>query len=291
MNPTAALADIVLPVNTQWEREGLRVGFDVTPEAAALVQLRPQAVPSAGESRSDTWIVFQLAERLGFGGDFWNGDIDAAYRHHLAPSGVTLDALRARPQGVSVVLAPRKRGYAEREGAGFRGFATPTRLVELYSEQLLAHGALPAPDATGPGDGAPRGYPLVLTCAKLPHYCHSQHRDIPSLRRRMPDPLIEIHPDTARRRGLADGAWAKLATSGGTARLRVKLNSALDPAVVCAQYGWWAANAATGHAATPIAGAGTANSTAVVDDAMVDPVSGSVSHRGIACEVSADGAA
>jgi anaerobic selenocysteine-containing dehydrogenase len=34
MNPTAALADIVLPVNTQWEREGLRVGFDVTPEGA-----------------------------------------------------------------------------------------------------------------------------------------------------------------------------------------------------------------------------------------------------------------
>jgi anaerobic selenocysteine-containing dehydrogenase len=106
----------------------------------------------------------------------------------------------------------------------------------------------------------------------------------------MPDPLIEIHPDTARSRGLADGAWATLATRGGTARLRVKLNRALDPAVVCAQYGWWAANAATGHAATPIAGAGTANSTAVVDDAMVDPISGSVTHRGLACEVRADSA-
>jgi anaerobic selenocysteine-containing dehydrogenase len=290
MNPTAALADIVLPVNTQWEREGLRVGFDVTPEAAALVQLRPQAVPSAGESRSDAWIVFQLAQRLGFGADFWNGDIDAGYRHHLAPSGISLEALRARPEGIAVALAPRFRRYAERGDAGFHGFDTPTRLVELYSEQLLAHGALPAHDA-GTANATQGDYPLVLTSAKLPHYCHSQHRDIPSLRRRMPDPLLEMHPETARARGIADGAWALVSTRGGRARLRVKLNAALDPAVVCAQYGWWAASDATGHTGYPIAGMGSANSTAVVDDGAIDPISGSVTHRGIACDVAADAAA
>ncbi len=290
LNPTAALADIVLPVNTQWEREGLRVGFDVTPEAAALVQLRPQAVPSAGESRSDAWIVFQLAQRLGFGADFWNGDLDAAYRHHLAPSGVSLEMLRARPQGVSVALAPRFRRYAEEGPTGFRGFDTPTRLIELYAEQLLAHGALPSHDERN-ASAMQGSYPLILTCAKVPHYCHGQHRDIPSLRRRMPDPLIEIHPETARARGIADGGWALVSTRGGDARLRAKLNAALDRTVVCAQYGWWAASAATGHAAYPIAGAGAANSTLAVDDDAVDPISGSVTHRGIACEVVADGAA
>jgi len=286
LNPTASFADIVLPVGTQWEREGLRVGFDVTPEAAALVQLRAQAVPGRGESRSDAWIVFQLAQRLGFGADFWDGDLDAGYRHHLAPSGVTLEALRARPEGIAVALAPRYRRYAEPAGDGFRGFDTPCGLVELYSEELLAYGALPAHD---PGPPASAAYPLVLTCAKVPHFCHGQHRDIPSLRRRMPDPLLEIHPAAAQARGLGEGAWAQVATRGGTARLRVKLNPALAPDVVCAQYGWWAASDATGHRADPIFGADAANSTRTIDDAPEDPVSGSVTHRGLPCEVSADG--
>lgn len=37
MSPTVAHADIVLPVNTAWEREGLRTDFGVSQEADGLV--------------------------------------------------------------------------------------------------------------------------------------------------------------------------------------------------------------------------------------------------------------
>ena len=37
-----------------------------------------------GEARSDLEIVFALATRLGLGEHFWDGDIDAAWRHQLA---------------------------------------------------------------------------------------------------------------------------------------------------------------------------------------------------------------
>jgi len=70
MNPTAELADIVLPVATPFEREGLKIGFDVSPAAQSLVQLRRRVVEPRGEARSDTDIVFDLAGRLGLGAHF-----------------------------------------------------------------------------------------------------------------------------------------------------------------------------------------------------------------------------
>ncbi len=61
MNPTAELADVVLPVATPFEREALKIGFDVSAEAQSLVQLRQPVVEPRGESRADTEIVFDLA--------------------------------------------------------------------------------------------------------------------------------------------------------------------------------------------------------------------------------------
>ncbi len=50
LNPTAEMADIVLPVSGPWEHEALRIGFDVSPEAQELVQLRPQMIPRQGDA-------------------------------------------------------------------------------------------------------------------------------------------------------------------------------------------------------------------------------------------------
>jgi anaerobic selenocysteine-containing dehydrogenase len=112
LTPTAALADVVLPVASAWEREGLRVGFGPTAEGEGLIQLRAPVVTPRGESRSDTWIVCELAKRLGLGAEFFDGDEDAGHRFALAPSGVTLEALRASPEGVRVPLETRYRKYA-----------------------------------------------------------------------------------------------------------------------------------------------------------------------------------
>jgi anaerobic selenocysteine-containing dehydrogenase len=104
MNPTAELADIVLPVASCFEREALRFGFEISAEAQSLVQLRQPVVPPPGEARSDADNIFDLAVRLGLGEHFWNGDVEAAYRHRLAPSGLSLEALRAEPRGIRVPL-------------------------------------------------------------------------------------------------------------------------------------------------------------------------------------------
>ena len=91
LSPTADLADIVLPAATPFEVEGLRIGFEISQEAQSLVQRRRPVHAPLGEARSDLEIVFALATRLGLGAQFWDGDIDAAWRHQLEPSGITLE--------------------------------------------------------------------------------------------------------------------------------------------------------------------------------------------------------
>jgi anaerobic selenocysteine-containing dehydrogenase len=289
MSPTAEMADIVLPVASPFETEALALGFEVSPEARSLVQLRQPLVRPRGEARSDTRIIFDLATRLGLGEHFWNGDIDAAHRHQLEPSGVSLESLRADPAGLRVPLTVRYRKFAEATNGVARGFKTPTRKIELFSETLAEHGYPPLPTAPEPhapsGSTAISPYPLTLTCAKSTWYCESQHRSLPSLRRRSPDPLVEMHPQAARDRGIADGAWVRIQTANGSVRARAKLNESLAPDVVCGQHGWWQACAEIGAPGYDPFSEEGANLNLLIRHEPSDPVGGCVAHRSCACDV------
>jgi anaerobic selenocysteine-containing dehydrogenase len=291
MNPTAELADVVLPVATPFEREALKLGFDVSPEAQELIQLRRPAAVPRGEARGDTEIVFDLACRLGLGEAFWDGDIDAAYREQLGPSGVALETLRANPSGVRVPLQVRHRKYAEERDGVPVGFATPTRKVELFSQRFRDHGHAPIPEyaeplvgpATRP-DLAAR-FPLVLTCTKSASFCESQHRGLPSLRKRARDPEVELHPDAAAARGIAEGDWVAIETPEGSVRARARLNDALDPRVACGQHGWWQACPQIGAPGYDPFVAEGANLNLVIGNGAIDPIGGSVPHRSYLCEI------
>jgi anaerobic selenocysteine-containing dehydrogenase len=294
MNPTAELADIVLPVASPFEREALKIGFEVSPDAQSLVQLRRRVVEAPGEARSDTEIVFDLACRLGLGDHFWHGDVEAAYRHQLGPSGVSLEALRENPGGVRVPLQTRYRKYAEEQDGVPKGFATPTRKIEIYSELFAQHGYPPLPDYEEPLVGPvsqPRHaerYPLILTCAKDTLFCESQHRGLPGLRRRAPDPEVELHPAAAAERGIRAGDWVSVETPEGGFRARARLNDNLERRVICGQHGWWQACPEIGAPGyDPFAPDGASFNLAI-GNAAFDPISGSVPHRAYLCQVRGD---
>jgi anaerobic selenocysteine-containing dehydrogenase len=291
MTPTAEVADIVLPVASAFEREALKFGFEISPEAQSLVQLRPAVVPPRGQARSDTDIIFDLAVRLGLGAQFWEGDVDAAYRHQLKPSGIPLEDLRAHPEGIRVPLSVAYRKHAEPAANGHpNGFPTPSRRVEFWSETLRAGGYAPVPEfvappgLTGRSDLAAR-YPLLLTCAKPTVFCQTQHRALPSLRRKAMDPEIELHPDAAAARGIGAGDWVRLQTATGAMRARAHLNPALDPRVVVGQHGWWqASREADAPGYDPFSADGS-NFNLTIDPSVRDPISGTISHRASRCEV------
>ncbi len=291
MTPTATHADIFLPVNTPWEREALKTNFVVDQSASARVQLRQQVIESRGESRSDAWIAFELAKRLGLAEHFWNGDIEGGYREILEPSGISVEALRAQPSGIDRALKTQYRKYRGGGDAPPRGFATPSRRVELYSETFLRHGYPPLPEFVEPAMGpiarpdVAQKFPLILTDSKSPHYLHSQFRHVAKLRRSERDPRIDMHPETAAARGVADGDWVELVTPHGRARMRARFVDSIDPRVVLARVGWWQACddlSLEGYDAEADDGA---NLNRAIGNDDYDPIGGCVPHKSYLCEI------
>ena len=287
-NPTARHADYLLPARTPWEREGLRIGFEISPRAMEQVQLRRALVlpPPGNLARSDLEIVFALATRLGLGAQFFDGDLDRAQDHVLAPIGLPMAQLRAQPAGVRVPLPQVERAYRERLPDGrVAGFRTPSRRVELHSDRFARAGIAPVPQWVAPACGADTGYPLTLCNAKSGYYCQSQHRALPSLRLREPEPLARLHPELARRHTIAAGDWIDVRTARGSARYRAELDATVADGTVLASFGWWQGCDELGLPAVDPLAPGHANPNALIDAARLDGPSGSAPLRSLPCAI------
>jgi anaerobic selenocysteine-containing dehydrogenase len=83
-------------------------------------------------------------------------------------------------------------------------------------------------------------YPLLLiTGARFRYMFHSEYRQLKSVRKITPDPLVEIHPETASKLGISDGDWVYIETSRGRVKQKAKVTSGTHPRIVSAQHHWW----------------------------------------------------
>jgi anaerobic selenocysteine-containing dehydrogenase len=279
-------ADVILPAATCWEREALMPSFEMAEDTLNWAQLRPAVVKPLHESRSDTEIIFDLAKRLGLSEQFFNGDIDAALNYQLAPSGISVQQLKEHPVGLRSNVRTRHKKHTETDAHSGRrrGFDTPTGKIEIYSTIFASADYSPLPKFKQRLDDN-EAFPLTLTFFRDIHFCDEQHRNVPRLRRAVPEPFLEIHPRTAEARGIADGEWIFVETPSGKVKLKAKFNESLHPTVVATVYGWWQACQElklNGHDAFTGNGA---NSNLLIPNADVDPISASVAHRGQQCRV------
>lgn len=292
MTPTAQLCDYVLPATSFLEMDHLVGGFRHRVEARSHVQYRRRAVDPLAERRSDTWIVFELARRMGFGDDFWDGDVEAARAYQMEPTGMSLDEIKAHPGGVTLENPRRYRKYAETDGEGRpKGFNNPSGRVELYSHRLAQHGFPPFPEYREPAVSPvsrpeiAAEYPLVLTNAKVTAFIHSQHRSLPSLRKTAPEPAAELHPETAGEHGVEHKQWMFVETPKGAVKVRANLTRRIIPGVVCVQHGWWQACRDLELPGYDPFDPFGANPNGLVDAEHRDPISGSLPHRSFLCRV------
>ena len=68
---------------------------------------------------------------------------------------------------------------------------------------------------------------------------HSEHRMIPWLREKHPDPLVDVHPDTARSLGIRDGDWVYIENDLGRVKRKAKLTLTVHPRTINTVHGWW----------------------------------------------------
>ncbi|MBW1829959.1 MAG: molybdopterin-dependent oxidoreductase, partial [Deltaproteobacteria bacterium] len=238
MTPTAELADLVLPAAHFLETAlPMRAYQRMGPNLNTYILASRRVVDPRGECWDDRKIIFELAKRMGAALP-WD-DVEAFNDWTLEGVGVTFKEIQNRKsQQLSFPVA-----YVKYETNGFK---TPSGKIELYSKTLENLGYDPLPSYLAPFQGqfekgVSEQYPLILIQHRDVHYMHSEFRQIPSIRRGYPEPLIEINPETAKGLGIGDGDILYIETPGfnGHVTGRASFVDGLHPMTISCLSHWW----------------------------------------------------
>ena len=240
MTETAELADIVLPACSFLEKSGVGYVYGVT-TCIPYVLLRKKVIEPIGESWADWKIWTEIGRRMGYGEFFpWETE-EEVIDFFLKPSGLTREQLDTEhPEGAY---------YAEKKYQ-IGKYRTPSGKIEIYSETLAENGYDPLPVYIEPSHSPlstpelAKKFPLILTTgARILQYTHTQLRNVPVLRQAAPEPIAEIHPETAGKYGIADGDMMTVETVKGQIAIKVNTTEDLAPGIVSIPHGWAEANA------------------------------------------------
>jgi anaerobic selenocysteine-containing dehydrogenase len=237
LNPAAvAFADLVLPAAMYPEKDSLYVHYS---QLGAI----NKAVDPPEECRSDAQIILDVGRKVAPRHFPWD-KVQEWLDYRLKPSGMTFADLKEAGS-----LTPRLE-YARHEkgalrGDGSPGFATPSGKIELRSSVLAGAGLedLPYWD-----DCVKRyrlrydreDYPFILTTgARKSYYFCAEGRQVASLRRHQPEPLVNLNSQDALKLGIIEGQEVEISSPFGSCRMNAHLSEAFAPGVVHCDFGWW----------------------------------------------------
>jgi anaerobic selenocysteine-containing dehydrogenase len=269
MTETARLADVVLPGSSFLERADLRNYLQHY--GSTILMLTQKVCEPIGNAMEDWRIWAELGKRMGYGEYFPWADNDALVDELLAPTGISRSELEAHPEGVP---------YAAREFRQYlkEGFDTPSGKVEIYSEALAKMGYDPLPTFEEPRqsrlsrpDLAAR-YPLTMMSYRINAYTGSQYFNLPSARKRAPEPWVDIHPRTAALYGISQGDCVKVESLQGAIEVKARVTEEIPPEMIGVPFGW----------------SGEARSNLLTDDRNCDPLSAFPSFKPL-CRVTKRG--
>ena len=231
--PTTAMADIVLPPAHWTERDDAE---DILMNNYVFCQSK--AVEPVPECRDEKQILVDLAQKMGLEG-YWK-TVKEGLDYRMESIGMTFEEFREKGSfSVPVIY----KGYEKKNG-----FRTPSRSkkVDLYSELMEKQGYPPMPVFEEPPQSPVstpdlyQEYPFILTTGgRNVLYYHSAHRNIPSLKKRSPDPELDLHPDSAKELHIEDGEWVKITTTVGSGEIKARYNEGIHPKVIHAPHGYW----------------------------------------------------
>lgn len=245
MTDTADYADIVLPATSQLEQVDLHKAYGHT-----VLNYNAPAIAPLGECKSNWDVMRLLAAEMGFEEPWLRQDADAVIAEVLAATavdnpaldGITLERLKAEGHvSLNVPDVPFADGH----------FPTMSGKVELYCQFLADQGMDPLPGYAGVhDDGAAEGgelngrFPpnegLNLITPAAHHFVTSSLANQPGLLRREGEPFVEIHPQDAAAREIADGDVVVVENGRGRCELVARVTDGVRPGVVASPKGHWA---------------------------------------------------
>ncbi|WP_150308532.1 molybdopterin oxidoreductase family protein [Planctomonas psychrotolerans] len=254
---TAAMADLVLPV-TQWaEEEGTMTNLE------GRVLRRRRALDAPDGVRSELWILSELARRLESPSTFSTDSREVFDELARASEGGLADY-----SGISHDLLDTGRPVYWPFPSGSAG--TPRLFHDRFAHadgRARIVPVTPRPSVHTPTDGHVRhrgdelhrtGTMTLITGRLLEHYqSGAQTRRVDELLAAQPEARAQLHPATAVRLGIADGAAIEVSNARGIVRCRASVTTGIRPDTVFLPFHFPAdqrANLLTSDATDPISG-------------------------------------
>jgi anaerobic selenocysteine-containing dehydrogenase len=264
MTDTCRYADFVLPATTILEQLDVHKAY-----GHLYVQLSEPVIPPLGEAKPNTELFRRLARRMGFDEPCFGDSDEELVRQALQvshPSMAGVDYERLKRDGWARLELPRPFApFAE------GGFPTPSGKCELYSERARRDGFDPLPrydpPAEGPRSELARRYPLQLVSAAAHHFLNSTFSHVEKHRSLEGRPTIELHPDDAAARGIADGDPVRAFNDRGAARFWARVGLTVPPGVAAHSSIWWLRDSPDGR-----------NVNALTSDRLSDMGGGATFH-------------
>jgi anaerobic selenocysteine-containing dehydrogenase len=263
MTDTARLADIILPPTTFLERTDI-----LKVQGRPMIDMRNKVLDPPENCKEDAMIWVDLAKKMGNGEYFAWDSVEEIVASILEPIGITTEQIRETVSGLQYAVDDIGKYLKE-------GFDTPSGKVELYSKTMQDHSYHPLPIHKEPAESPvsrpdlANDFPLIMTTgAHVRYYTHSRYRNIPMLRRNMPEGLVEINIKTALESGISDGDEVIVESPRGMIKLKAFVTDDILPGVVSLLHGWKEASA-----------------NILTDDGQRDPVSGFPGFRSLLCNV------
>lgn len=238
-------ADIVVPVATGYECDN---PFQQGP---GWLMATNRVVPPRGPAKSMIGFFLDLGTAMGYGDDFWQGDVTACLDEQLAPLGLTMARLRQHPTGIASPPPPPEyekfdRVFRRPSGRLDNGPFLPQGRVALYNTTFAQAGYAPMPEWREPPESltaTPQlaaSHPLILSDYHTSkNFSASWQRNVPLLREIAPEPVLHIHPETAAARGIRDGDWVIVTSPHGWLKVRAERYPGIRPDTVMVLHGWW----------------------------------------------------
>ena len=224
MTDTADHADYVLPATTQLEHLDLHTSYGHT-----WVLINEPAIAPVGEALPNTEIFRRLAARMGFTEPCFLDD-DEALARQAFKAPISLETLRRDGwQRLPVAEAPFADG----------GFPTPDGKVWLDAPGLGLPDHLPPYESPASAPELAARFPLSMISPPARNFLNSTFVNVKSLRDIEGEPLVEIHPEDAASRGIADGSEVRVFNDRGTHRCKAVISHRARPGVVNGLGIWW----------------------------------------------------
>jgi anaerobic selenocysteine-containing dehydrogenase len=284
LNRTSSFADYLLPAAHWLEKPFYSSSYGYLGFAGDYAEASPAPVAVRHEHRSDYELWRDLGRRLGQEA-LWPDTVEELWNGFLGSAGLSHEELCTHNGPVVGNAARRPAGVVA--DTVTRTYGTPSGKIELRSSIMASWGLDPLPGYEVPEIFAvsTKYFPLVLTTGgRHIQGFHQSAQQAPAFRRKFPDPVASLHPETAAAARIANGDWLTIETPVGVVRQRACITDKLAPGVVHAERWWYPERAddpedAFGFRAT--------NINMCTDDSTenCDPALGSWLLRGLPCRV------